>query len=99
MPRKLSVLPEADGDLVEAFEWYEGREPGLGFDFLDEIGHRFESICDNPEQFEVAYKSYRRALVRRLPYVIYFRDEGELVAVHAVMHSARRPSRWRRRLP
>ncbi|HEX6985461.1 MAG TPA: type II toxin-antitoxin system RelE/ParE family toxin [Planctomycetaceae bacterium] len=98
MARELVVRPEAEADLAEVFSWYEGREPGLGYEFFDEIDRRFESIRENPEQFEIVHKSYRRALVKRFPYLIFFRDEGERVVVHAVMHSARRPARWRRRL-
>jgi plasmid stabilization system protein ParE len=98
MARDLVVRPEAEADLAEAFDWYEGREAGLGFEFLDEVERRFESIRRGAEQFEIVHKAYRRALVKRFPYAIFFREEGEAIAVHAVMHCARRPSRWRRRL-
>jgi len=70
----------------------------LGFDILDEVGRRFESLRDEPEQFEVVHKTYRRALVSRFPYAIYFRDEGDRVSIYGVMHTARRPARWRSRL-
>ena len=26
-----------DADVEAAFEWYEGEEPGLGYEFLDEL--------------------------------------------------------------
>jgi hypothetical protein len=27
---RLSIRPEAEADMTEAFEWYEERQPGLG---------------------------------------------------------------------
>ncbi len=99
MSREPIPLPAAEADLVEAFEWYEGREPGLGFGFLGEVGRRLASIRDAPEQFDVVHKSYRRALFRRFPCALFFRSDAEPTVVHAVMHAARRPIRWRSRQP
>ena len=31
---KLIVRPEAEEELIEAIDWYEARNPGLGGDFL-----------------------------------------------------------------
>lgn len=37
-----------DADVEAAFEWYEGEEPGLGFEFLDELRAAYYRIQDVP---------------------------------------------------
>ena len=34
MTTEIVFRPEAESELIEAYEWYEGRQPGLGNDFL-----------------------------------------------------------------
>ena len=34
MKRSLFILPEAENEMAEAFDWYEARVHGLGSDFL-----------------------------------------------------------------
>ena len=39
-----SILHEAEIELGEAVEYYEGRQPGLGLDFLNEIQASLQAI-------------------------------------------------------
>ena len=34
MPVELVIAPEAESDIAEAYDWYEGRRAGLGEEFL-----------------------------------------------------------------
>ncbi|MEH1863132.1 MAG: hypothetical protein V7L21_35180 [Nostoc sp.] len=34
MARNLTILTAAELDIIEAYDWYEGRELGLGAEFL-----------------------------------------------------------------
>ena len=40
------ILTDAagDADIEAAFEWYESEQPGLGFEFLDEVRAAYERI-------------------------------------------------------
>jgi len=49
MSRELIIRPEAETDLLEAFNWYEARVPGLGSEFLHAIDALLNSILRNPE--------------------------------------------------
>jgi plasmid stabilization system protein ParE len=40
----------------------------------------------------------RRALTKRFPYAIYFSVEGTVIVVLAVLHAARNPAAWQRRV-
>lgn len=55
-------------------------------------------MTENPLQYEVRYRSVRRAVMRRFPYAIFYLFEGESIVVLAVEHQARDPEHWRQRL-
>ena len=94
----LRILPEAVADAREAYLWYEERRPGLGEEFLECVDACLERIRRNPELFEVVHEGYRRALVRRFPYVVFYEYARGRVTVYAIFHSAQNPDKWRTRL-
>lgn len=49
--------------------------------------------------YAIAHESYRRALVRRFPYSVFYEFAEDAITIHAVFHSARDPEKWRSRLP
>ena len=98
MTYRLSIRPEAEAELAEAFDWYERRVPGLGADLLTAVDAAVGSILSNPFQYPVVYRSARRVLTRRFPYQVLFVVEAGVVTVIAVFHGARDPKHWRDRL-
>jgi hypothetical protein len=48
---RVRVLAEAEGEAQEAARWYEEREEGLGFEFLDALAIGLEAIEENPRLF------------------------------------------------
>jgi plasmid stabilization system protein ParE len=99
MAAKLIVAPEAEQDLAEAYDWYEAQRIGLGEDFLSCVDARIRSICRAPQMCAFVHESYRRALVRRFPYAIFYEHAEGVVTVYCVFHTSRDPERWRERLP
>jgi plasmid stabilization system protein ParE len=93
------VVPEVERDLLDAYDWYEERRFGLGEEFLTNVDACIQSICRNPDRYEVVHESYRRALVRRFPYAIFFEYSGSLVTIYCIVHTARDADKWRGRLP
>ena len=97
MKRRTFVRPEAQTDIREAASWYEGREPGLGLRFVDEVRTSLQRIGDNPLRFPIIEDNVRRSLLQKLPYSIYFVNEPDAVAIIAVLHQHRRPNSWQLR--
>lgn len=93
----LFIRPEAQSELVDAFDWYQRCVPGLGQEFLSEIDRTMNAIAQNPLQFPRVFKSVRRTLVRRFPYQILFVTDEERVVVIAVFHAHRDPGHWQNR--
>jgi hypothetical protein len=60
MAVKLIIAPEAEKDIVEAYDWYEGRRSGLGEEFLSCLDACIESIQRTPEIYSIVHETYRR---------------------------------------
>ena len=87
-----------DLDVEAAFDWYEGEEPGLGFQFLDELRVGYQRILDHPFGYRDLRSGIRRALTRQFPCAIYFSIEPETIVIVAVLGTAREPAEWQRRI-
>ena len=48
MAASLFLAPEAELDIAEAYDWYEGRRMGLGEDFLSSLDACTERIRRRP---------------------------------------------------
>lgn len=99
MAAELIVVPEAEQDVGEAYGWYESRRPGLGEEFLSCVDACVEAIRRTPEMYSAAHEDYRRALVRRFPYAVFYEYAEDTVTIYCVFHTARHPYKWRQRLP
>jgi len=44
----LTVAPEAELDIAEAYTWYEARRVALGEEFLTSVDASLERICRAP---------------------------------------------------
>jgi plasmid stabilization system protein ParE len=97
-PLQISVEPEAEADLLEAYEWYERRRQGLGVEFIDCVDDAFVQVSRRPLTFAAARHGVRQALVSRFPYVVCFVVESDVASVIAVFHCRRDPVEWQSRL-
>ena len=93
----MTILPEAEADLVNARNWYERQRDGLGAAFLLAVEEIFERIVRTPDAHTVVYQEVRRALTRRFPYAIYYRIEAGEAVVLGVFHAGRDPREWQSR--
>ncbi|WP_201324649.1 type II toxin-antitoxin system RelE/ParE family toxin [Pseudanabaena sp. lw0831] len=98
MSKSLIILPEAEQDVTEAYDWYQERELGLGEEFLRCIDATIQTIERNSEIYGFIYDNYRRALVRRFPYAIFYEYFEDRITVYAVFHCSQNPKKWRIRL-
>jgi plasmid stabilization system protein ParE len=87
----------ADLDYLQALEFYEARQPGLGQEFDVELLALFERIKQTPELFQKETAIVRKARMPRFKYRIYFTIEGDEIGVVAIYHPSRNPETLRRR--
>jgi len=95
------LLPEAKEDVANAFLWYEHQTMGLGMEFMRCVETALLAIQRTPLIYPIALDSYRRSLVRRFPFAIFFEFEATLncCVVYSVFHCSQDPDKWRSRLP
>ena len=98
MNMPLVFEPEVANDVDRAYAWYEHERPGLGEELLAEVQTALDQIQESPQLHAVVYRDVRRALVRRFPYAVYYRIEPKRLAVIALYHAKRDPTRWRSRV-
>src|ERR1039457_6705978 len=98
MAVELVIAPEAELDLAEAYVWYESRRAGLGEEFMSSIDACLQSIRRRLEMYPVVDEGYRRYLIRRFPYAVFYEQSEATVTIYAVFHTSRDPHKWRQRL-
>jgi plasmid stabilization system protein ParE len=91
-------LPSARQDIADAFAWYERQSLGLGLEFLRSVEATVVSIQRHPQMYPAALADYRRALIRRFPYVVFYQGETQRIVIYAIFHCSQDPDRWKARL-
>jgi plasmid stabilization system protein ParE len=94
----LIIASEVQRDINEAYSWYEKRRLGLGEEFLSCLEACIQVIIRTPEICEKAHEEYRRALLRRFPYAIFYDYLNERITIYSVFHTAMDPKKWYSRL-
>ena len=97
MPR-LDVRPEAELDALEAASWYDGERNGLGLEFLTELRATFARIEEGPQRYPLVFHEFRRAILRRFPFGVFFIVEADVATVLAITHLHRHPDVWQNRV-
>ena len=87
MSYSLSIRKGAEADITEAYQYYESCRVNLGADFMLCIEESIFRISKNPRQYKAVYRDIRRALVRRIPYGIYYVFRNDKILVIAVIHA------------
>jgi plasmid stabilization system protein ParE len=93
----LVISAEAAADINEAMTWLGGISPNLLARFEAELERVYASILDYPQMNPVVYKAFRRALLRRFPYSIFYVLDVSVVLIVAVIHQSRDEETWKRR--
>jgi len=90
---KLTYTDRAKDDIEIAFRWYEMQRHGLGFEFLDCIEASLSSIIRYPEMYENIYSDFRRCVIRRFPFSIFYSVESKLIVIHSVFDNRQNPEK------
>jgi toxin ParE1/3/4 len=89
---------QATSELEEAASWYELHRPGLGGQFHAAVEDAVTRIQFNPQSgTRHGDTQFRFVLVRRFPYVVYYRETAHSIRIMAIAHGRRRPDYWRNR--
>lgn len=93
----LNFHSEAKSEFDEAYLWYEDQREGLGTEFARCVNEVLETIQRNPEIYAPVENRIRRALVRRFPFGVFYKEVSSGIRVIAIFHSKRNPEHWQTR--
>lgn len=88
----------ANEELVDACDWYEQRQAGLGLRFKNAVRDAAQRIARSPYLFPVELEDVRRYVLNQFPYTLRYVLRGDEVWVVAVSHHHRRPDYWVERI-
>jgi len=95
---KVEYHPAIEGELRGIINYYNSCSHGLGTSFLNEFEQHILRIASMPTRWVNVEGDIRRSLMRRFPYVIYYRVlESDVLHVTVVEHQRRRPEYGRSR--
>jgi toxin ParE1/3/4 len=78
---------EAEKDLIAARDWYDQKRPQLGDEFLDEVAIAIRQLENAPERERLYFLNFRRELVRRFPFKLFYQVIGDRVIILRVLHA------------
>jgi plasmid stabilization system protein ParE len=89
------VAPEAERELTDGALFYaQEANAELGLAFIAEFEHALSVLGANPGLGAPWRARTRRFTLRRFPYSVIYRIDGEEVRVIALAHQRRRPEYW-----
>ena len=95
---RIEILESAREDLDLGQTFYERQNPGLGVYFLDSLSSDIESLLLYAGIHPVYFDRYHRMLSGRFPFAVYYRLEGDVVRIYAVLDCRQDPERTTDRL-
>jgi plasmid stabilization system protein ParE len=94
---EIIVRREAQIEVQQAFDYYEEKSEGLGFEFMRSLDAALQSVKRNPASYQKIYQETRRVLLRKFPYALFYLAEETRIIVIAVLHQNRSEIDWIRR--
>ena len=100
----IRFLDEADDEIQDAIERYDGLREGLSTRFLDALEAACDRIVRSPEMFPIHQSALRGCATRfvtlkRYPYSVIYEIVESTVAMLAVANHYREPGYWRSKRP
>jgi toxin ParE2 len=90
------MLPGAEAELDDVFEFYEAARAGLGLQLITQFRAAVDRILTYPRGWQALDETYRRCRLHRFPYGIVYKIDGETIRIVAFGHLHREPY-WQNR--
>ncbi len=91
MIRSMIIRPEAKRDLRDAKRWYRNVSRELADDFVRRVDEAIAVARERPLAFQRVHRTFRRVLLHRFPYALFYHADDDRIVVVAVLHQARDP--------
>jgi len=91
--------PEFFDDLVQAIDWYNDIQIGLGTRFFNIVKEQTEKLSTSALLFAMRYDDIRCMCIEKFPYMVHYRvnEQTTTVKVEALLHTSRDSEIWHER--
>ena len=72
MSYKIEIRPLAVVEIIEAFDWYELQQEGLGTEFLNELEQLYKVLLNNTHTYSYYEEPIRQGKINRFPYLVVY---------------------------
>ena len=92
--------PDFFDDLVQAVDWYNEKQIGLGSRFFNNVKKQTKKLSTTAFYFAVKYDNIRCMQIEKFPYLVHYRinEQTKTVKIEALFHSGRNPKIWNERI-
>ena len=98
MPRfAVEFHPLAADEAKAAERWYRERNEIASARFQRELDRAVDLISERPNAGSPYLGDTRRVMLRRFPFFVVYRANGDTIQIVAVAHARRLPGYWRAR--
>ena len=92
------ILTEAQDELDRAITYLNDQSDRLGDEFRQEVLATLKQVIAAPESGSILDDETKYRPVNRFRYVVVYAVRDDSIIVVAIMHEARRPGYWKKRL-
>ena len=96
MPYSHRLHPMAHQDIIDAYEWYENQQQGLGDKFAAAIVQKIKTITNNPlANSSKGNYDFREALIKTFPFIIVYNvyELKREIFISSIHHASKHPKR------
>ncbi|MDB5198837.1 MAG: type toxin-antitoxin system RelE/ParE family toxin [Chitinophagaceae bacterium] len=89
----LIILKAAAEDALQAYNYYENLQQGLGNRFLSELLERYNDISKHPQYYGFVDEQHiiRDVMLKSFPYLVVYEIENDAVIIYAVHCTYKHP--------
>ncbi|WP_026713339.1 type II toxin-antitoxin system RelE/ParE family toxin [Flavobacterium daejeonense] len=84
---------QAENELEDAYDFYNLISTKIGDEFLIQINSCIQSILSHPESYPLDFETYRKAVVKKFPFVIIYTKIDSIIFISAIFHTSRNPKK------
>jgi hypothetical protein len=93
------IHQEAHEEYIQAYEWYEIKQNGLGDKFMHAVEKRLQQISEHPEYYGILPGKFRQVKIEGFPFIIAYEffKKRKLIHIASIYHVKRNPRKKYRR--
>ncbi|MGN6603779.1 MAG: type II toxin-antitoxin system RelE/ParE family toxin [Ginsengibacter sp.] len=89
------ILLKARKELLDAWEWYEDRQDGLGDRFINQVNEKIKQVIQTPKRYPERKRFFREAKIDIFPYLLIYKiaTRKKVITIISVFHTSRSPKK------